>query len=43
MNAKESPAAAALPLPQLSRLAEAVAGLSAPELLWASGYLYGLG
>lgn len=42
MNAKESPAAAALPLPQLSRLAEAVAGLSAPELLWASGYLYGL-
>ena len=42
MNAKESPAAATLPLPQLSRLAEAVAGLSAPELLWASGYLYGL-
>ena len=42
MNAKESPAAAALPLPHLSRLAEAVAGLSAPELIWASGYLYGL-
>jgi len=33
---------AALPLPQLSKLAEAVAGLSASELIWASGYLFGL-
>ena len=34
--------AAALPVPQLSKLAEAVAGLSASELIWASGYLFGL-
>ena len=34
--------AAALPVPQLSKLAEAVAGFSAHELIWASGYLYGL-
>lgn len=34
--------AAALPVPQLSKLAEAVAGFSAHELIWASGYLFGL-
>ena len=34
--------AAALPVLQLSKLAEAVAGFSAHELIWASGYLYGL-
>ena len=33
---------AALPVPQLSKLAEAVAGFSAHELIWASGYLFGL-
>ncbi len=32
----------ALPVPQLSRLAEAVAGFSSNELIWASGYLFGL-
>lgn len=41
MTAKGSPSTA-LPVPQLSKLAEAVAGFSAHELIWASGYLFGL-
>lgn len=41
MTSKGSPSTA-LPVPQLSKLAEAVAGFSAHELIWASGYLFGL-
>ena len=42
MNSTEPQQAGAFPLPQLSKLAEAVAGLSPSELVWASGYLFGL-
>ncbi len=42
MNSTEPQQAGAFPLPQLSKLAAAVAGLTPSELIWASGYLFGL-
>ena len=42
MQGKASQAAGVPALPQLNRLAEAVAGFTQQELVWASGYLFGL-